>query len=216
MPGTVAEELELQIEHGHGGIPPSRFDGGSGDRGGPGSIPRRAYITVITLTLGAIMMFFMALTSSYIVRRGTSLDWQGFSLPRILWANALILMVSSWTIEMARKQLNRGAAAAFRNYWGLSTALGLLFLAGQLVAWRQLQAAGVFLDTNPSSSFFYVLTAAHGVHVLGGIAALLFVAFRSWQRSRTTQPIAAEVAAIYWHFLDGLWLFLLLLLFLGR
>jgi cytochrome c oxidase subunit 3 len=79
-----------------------------------------------------------------------------------------------------------------------------------------LRAAGVYLSTNPSSSFFYVLTAAHALHVLGGIFALLFVAFRSWQRSRTTRAIGAEVAGIYWHFLDGLWVFLLLLLSLGR
>jgi cytochrome c oxidase subunit 3 len=171
---------------------------------------------MITLALGAIMMFFMALTSSFIVRRGTGTDWQAFALPRILWANTLVLLLSSVTLEMARKQLARGAAAAFRNFWMLSTALGLLFVGGQLIAWRQLQAAGVFLNTNPSSSFFYMFTAAHAVHLLGGIAALLFVAFRSWQNSRTTQTVATEVAAIYWHFMDGLWVFLLLLLSLGR
>lgn len=215
MPSTVAEELELSIENGHGGVPPVAFDGG-GDGGRSRPIPRRAYITAITLTLGAIMMFFMALTSSYIVRRGTSLDWQALTLPKILWANTLILLMSSVTLEMARKQLARGASAAFRSYWGLSTALGLLFVGGQLIAWSQLRAAGIFVNTNPSSSFFYVFTAAHGLHLLGGIVALLYVSFRSWQKSRTTQPIAAEVAAIYWHFLDGLWVFLLLLLSLGR
>jgi cytochrome c oxidase subunit 3 len=85
-----------------------------------------------------------------------------------------------------------------------------------LIAWRLLRAAGVFLNTNPSSSFFYLLTAAHGLHLLGGIIALMYVALRSWNRSRTTQSTAVEVAAIYWHFLDGLWIFLFLLLFLGR
>jgi cytochrome c oxidase subunit III len=187
-----------------------------GQQDGGRSIPRRAYITGITLAVAAIMMFFMALTSSFIVRKGTGTDWQAFGMPRILWANTIILLLSSLTLEMARRQLARGVMSAFRNLWALTTGLGLLFVGGQLVAWHQLRAAGVYLSTNPSGSFFYVFTAAHAVHVLGGIFALLFVAFRSWQRSRTTQAIGAEVAGIYWHFLDGLWVFLLLLLSLGR
>lgn len=220
MPGTVAEELDLQLERGYGGgIPPSGDSGGGDDGRGGGSgrsIPRRAYMTGITLAIAGIMMFFMALTSSYIVRRGTGTDWQAFGMPRVLWANTVILLLSSLTLELARRQLARGVMSAFRNLWALTTGLGLLFVGGQLVAWHQLRAAGVYLSTNPSSSFFYVFTAAHGLHLLGGIFALLFVAFRSWKRSRTTQPIAAEVAGIYWHFLDGLWVFLLLLLSLGR
>jgi cytochrome c oxidase subunit 3 len=217
VPGTVAEDFEIQLERGHGGsIPPSRdFGGGDGD-GRLHPIPRRAYMTGITLAVAAIMMFFMALTSSYIVRRGTGSDWQAIALPRVLWANTLVLLASSLTLEMARRQLARGAMAAFRNLWSLTTALGLLFVGGQLVAWSQLRAAGVFLNTNPSSSFFYLFTAAHGLHLLGGIIGLLYVAFRSWRRSRTTQTVAAEVATIYWHFLDGLWVFLFLLFFLGR
>ena len=218
MPGIVAEELDLHVERGFGGGNPPHGNAGGGDdgRGGGRSIPRRAYITGITLAVAAIMMFFMALTSSYIVRKGTGTDWQAFGMPRILWANTVILLLSSLTLEMARRQLARGVMSAFRNLWALTTGLGLLFVGGQLMAWHQLRAAGVYLSTNPSSSFFYVFTAAHGLHLLGGIFALLFVAFRSWQRSRTTQAIGAEVAGIYWHFLDGLWVFLLLLLSLGR
>jgi cytochrome c oxidase subunit 3 len=218
LSGTVAEELELQPERGYvGGVPPGGCAGGGDDgQGGGRSIPRRAYMTGITLALAGIMMFFMALTSSFIVRKGTGTDWQAFGMPRILWANTALLLVSSLTLEMARRQLARGVMSAFRNLWALTTGLGLLFVGGQLVAWHQLRAAGVYLSTNPSSSFFYVFTAAHGLHLLGGIFALLFVAFRSWKRSRTTQAIGAEVAGIYWHFLDGLWVFLLLLLSLGR
>ncbi len=217
MPGTVANELDLTLPGGGGGAPPSSGaeGGGHGGRGGV-PIPRRAYITGMTLGLGAILMFFMALTSSYIVRRGLGLDWKPFQLPRILWANTVILLASSVTLELARRQLSRGATEAFRSYWGLTTGLGLLFVGGQLYAWHQIRAAGVFISWNPSSSFFYVFTAAHGLHLLGGILALLYVGFRSWEKSRTTQPVATEVAGIYWHFLDGLWAFLLLLLSLGR
>ena len=217
MPGAVANDIDLKLAPGQGGIPPFGGGAGGGDgHGGRVPIPRRAYTTGITLALGAILMFFMALTSSYIVRSGLGTDWKNFHLPRILWANTVILLASSATLELARRQLARGAMDAFRNCWGLTSGLGILFVAGQLYAWHRLRAAGVFLPSNPSSSFFYVFTAAHGVHLLGGIFALFFVALRSWKKSRTTQPVAAEVAGIYWHFLDGLWIFLFLILSLGR
>jgi cytochrome c oxidase subunit 3 len=218
VPGAVADQLDLQTQRGHaGGIPPGgEGGGGGGDGRRPNPIPRRAYMTAITLALGGILMFFMALTSSYIVRRGLGTDWKNFALPRILWVNTAILLASSVTLELARKALARGQSEAFRNLWLLTTGLGMLFVGGQLVAWRQLHAAGVYLAANPSNSFFYVFTAAHGVHLLGGLIALLYVAFRSWQKSRTTQIIAAEVAGVYWHFLDGLWVFLFLLFSLGR
>jgi cytochrome c oxidase subunit 3 len=214
--GAVAEQLEIQPQRGHGGLPPDGYPGGGGGDGRRNPIPRRAYMTAITLALGGILMFFLALTSSYIVRRGLGNDWQNFALPRILWVNTVVLLASSATLEFARKALARGQREAFRNLWLLTTGLGLLFVAGQLAAWRQLHAAGVYLAANPSNSFFYVFTAAHGLHLLGGVIALLYVAFRSWRKSRTTQLIAAEVAAVYWHFLDGLWIFLLLLFSLGR
>jgi cytochrome c oxidase subunit 3 len=217
VPGAIADQLDLQAQRGNaGGFPPGGDAGGGGGDGRRNPIPRRAYMTAITLALGGILMFFMALTSSYIVRRGLGTDWKNFALPRILWVNTAILLASSATLQMARKALARGQNEAFRNLWLLTTGLGMLFVGGQLAAWRQLHAAGVYLATNPSSSFFYVFTAAHGVHLLGGVIALLYVAFRSWRKSRTTQTVAAEVAGVYWHFLDGLWIFLLLLFSLGR
>jgi len=217
MPGTIIEEVEI-IDSGRGDSPPPPAggddDGSSG--GGAAAVPRRAYFTGISLGLGAILMFFMALTSSYIVRKGLGGDWQPVRLPAILWLNTLVLLASSATIEIARRRLADGASDAFRRWWALTTGLGIVFLVGQVQAWRQLAAAGVFMASNPASSFFYLLTAAHGLHLLGGIAALLYVVFRAWSRSRITQDTAAELAAIYWHFMDGLWVFLFLLLHLGR
>jgi len=209
---TVTDDLELIIA-GNGGGTDLPAPGGDGDRpGGHRRVPQRAYFTLVQLLLAAIIMFFMALTSSYIVRKGLGTDWQQTPLPPILWFNTIILLGSSLTIHLAR----RGERAAFRQWWTLTILLGLTFLGGQLVAWRQLAAAGLFLDTNPSSSFVYLLTAAHGLHLAGGIFALFYVAFRNWRRSRITQATAAELAAIYWHFMDGLWLFLFALLTLGR
>lgn len=177
-------------------------------------VPVRAYYLGLSLGLVSILMFFMALTSAYLVRKGNA-DWQPLPVPQILWATTAILVSSSITVEQARKRLAAGSGEGFRLWWGVTTLLGLAFLAGQWLAWRQLQAAGVFLATNPSSSFFYLLSGAHGVHVMGGVLALLAVFFRRSYR-RLTQATAAEMAAIYWHFMDLLWVFLLLLLFLGR
>jgi cytochrome c oxidase subunit 3 len=161
-------------------------------------------------------MFFMALVSAYIVRKGTGGDWQPVVLPRILWLNTAILLLSSWALEASRRAWEKGDAAVSRRWWAAATALGMFFLAGQWVAWRELAAAGVFLATNASSSFFYLLTAAHGAHLLGGMVALLYVLTRDWTRLLASGGVAAEVAGIYWHFMDGLWVFLLLVLTLGR
>jgi cytochrome c oxidase subunit 3 len=217
MPGTITDEIEI-IDAGHGGgtdIPAGGDDDGEGS-GGSWQMPQRAYFTVIQLGIAGITMFFMALTSSFLVRKGLGNDWVAFSFPRILWVNTLILVASSFTIQAARRYLHEDQRAAFKRWWALTTGLGILFLGGQLIAWRQLARQGVFLVTNPSSSFFYVLTAAHGLHLVGGILALLYVSQRNWQRSRMSLGTAADVASIYWHFMDGLWVFLLALLYLGR
>src|SRR4051812_13848390 len=218
MPGTVIDDIEI-IETGRGGggtgIPAGGDDDGHGGSGLP-AIPRRAYYTAMQVGLAAIVMFFMALTSSFLVRKALGADWVAIGLPRVLWLNSLVLLASSLTIQVARGRLGKGDATSFRYWWTLTIGLGLLFLTGQVIAWRQLAAQGVFLSSNPDSSFFYLFTAAHGLHLAGGILALFYVALRQWKKSRITQETAASLAGIYWHFMDGLWIFLLALLYLGR
>ena len=238
MPGTIIDdEIEI-LDSGHGGgndVPAGGDDDGSG-RGQP-RVPERAYFTAVQLALAGIIMFFMALTSSFLVRKGLGNDWVSFALPSILWVNTAILIASSATLEIARRYLRPRLNAdmrqgsrraqpnldpsdidAFHHWWHITTGLGVLFLVGQFLAWRQLAAQGVFLATNPSSSFFYLLTASHGLHLIGGVVVLLVVGLRAWGtgRSRISQAAAAGLAATYWHFLDGLWIFLLALLYLGR
>ena len=232
MPGTtIADDLEVLPRDGGGaGSPPSarppegRGGGGDGSNsGGEDSRPQRrdgrgrVYYTGIWLALAGILMFFMALVSAYIVRKGTSNDWRIVApLPRIVWLNTALLLLSSMALEAAHRAWERADAKAFRSWWAAGTALGVLFLGGQWMAWREWAAAGVYLATNPSSSFFYLFTAAHGLHIVGGLAALIFVMTRSWNRLLASGGTAAEVAGIYWHFMDGLWVFLLLVLTLGR
>ncbi|MFZ0038732.1 MAG: heme-copper oxidase subunit III [Candidatus Acidiferrales bacterium] len=214
---TVTDEIEI-IGPGRGrggrGRPPGG-DGGGGNEGAGGSaVPQRTYVTGMTVALGGILMFFMALVSAYIVRKGTSNDWRALEVPRILWVNTAVLILSSLTLSRSRKKLLRGDQSAFRHWWLVTSALGFLFLVGQIIAWKQLANAGVFLATNPSSSFFYVFTAAHGLHLLGGVIALFWVALLPMRR--LTQSTATTVASMYWHFMDGLWVFIFLLLLLGR
>jgi cytochrome c oxidase subunit 3 len=161
-------------------------------------------------------MFFMALASAFLVRRGTSNDWIPIHLPPILWVNTIILLGSSATMELARHCLAQSNLSGFRKLWVLTTALGLLFLIGQLVAWRQLAAQGIFIASNPASSFFYIFTAAHAVHLFGGVAGLFFVSVRKFEGARISLPAASEITSYYWHFMDALWVFLLALLYLGK
>jgi len=227
MPGTTAfpdEELIVEDIGGGGGGPKpppgGGDDGGDGDKRRqpePGGRPSpNRYYTGITLGIVSILMFFMALASAFLVRRGTSGDWVPVHLPPVLWLNTGAIVLSSFTLERARRALARLDLFGFRNLWTMTTGLGVLFLIGQLVAWRQLVAQGVFMATNPASSFFYIFTAAHGAHLLGGVGALLYVLLRKFDEKGIALPTAAEITSYYWHFMDGLWIFLLALLYLGK
>jgi cytochrome c oxidase subunit III len=192
--------------------PPAEAGGWGGDGPDERGSGRRAAFTGLVVLLAATAMLFAAFTSALVVRRGISDDWGGTPKPWILLANTAVLLLSSAALEVARRALRSGARTKFNAWWTAGTALGFLFLAGQAEAWRELQAAGVFVATNPSSSFFYLLTAAHAVHLAGGLAALAYVEaqalrYRLGPRKRT----GAEVAALFWHFLDGLWVYLMVL-----
>jgi cytochrome c oxidase subunit 3 len=166
--------------------------------------------TGVLAGLAAITMTFAAFTSAMVMRQGAPGDWLHFRLPPILFANTALLLASSFTLEVARRRLGRAAADGVAWLTG-TVALGLLFVGGQVLAWRALAAQGLFLATSPSSAFFYVLTAVHGLHLLGGVAGLAYV--RSRVRHVTPPPFGAlGAAAAYWHFMDGLWLYVFLIL----
>jgi cytochrome c oxidase subunit 3 len=183
--------------------------------------------TGMWVVVAAISMSFAAFTSSMIVRQGSSADWLHFQLPRVLYVNTLILLASSVTLELTRRRVIaipatlRHSSADARSllsngiYWLYVTgALGLIFILGQFLAWRNLAAQGLYLATNPSSSFFYVFTALHGAHLLGGIAGLAYV-LRKLTGSKADSAMHVRsfgAFSIYWHFMDILWVYLLLLL----
>lgn len=160
-------------------------------------------------------MFFMALASAFLVRKGGP-DWIPVHIPWLLWVNTIVLLASSGTLELARTRLSHGDVSGFKRFWLMTTVLGIVFLIGQVVAWRVLVQQGIYLASNPASSFFYIFTGAHGVHLLGGVAALIYVAGRNYDTAKITRSVAAEVTSYYWHFMDALWLFLLALMYLGK
>jgi len=176
--------------------------------------------------LAAILMMFAALTSAYVFRSG-SIGWQPFSIPLLMWVSTAFILASSGTFELARRGLKRADEGGYRRWLIASLALGLGFLASQLLAWRQLVGQGVYLATNPHSSFFYVLTGLHGLHLAGGIAGLAYLisragsgggggAGKSAEEGSVVRGAKVEAVGIYWHFIDGLWVYLFALLFFWR
>ena len=223
MPGTSStHDIELIIEKVGGGggdtVPPVGGHGGGDDGKRPrkGKPSPKRYYTGIALGIVSILMFFMALASAFLVRKGASSDWVPVHIPALMWLNTVVLLLSSATLEMARKRLAQSDVDGFKKLWLLTTGLGVAFLVGQVVAWKQLAAQGIYLATNPASSFFYIFTGAHALHLIGGVGALMYVAWRNFDRANVTRTVAAEVASYYWHFMDALWLFLLALLYLGK
>lgn len=224
-------------------IPPDRFDGDSG--GGNGSPDfntrvRRYRIGMISALI-PVLMLFLGFTSAYVLRQGsTSLDaatltqvrdWQPLKVPAILWVNTLLLLASSATLELSRRRLHRQFALAPAQavlgqkqveerplpWLGVTAVLGIGFVVGQWLAWRELAAQGIYISSNPSSSFFYLLTGSHAVHLAGGVLALLYAGAASVLRKPLeTRGLVVEVTALYWHFMGILWIYILALLLLAK
>jgi cytochrome c oxidase subunit 3 len=138
-----------------------------------------------------------------------------------LWVSTLLILVSSASLEIARRKLKSEATRSSKLWFWISAALGLGFLVSQLLAWRQLVRQGIYVATNPHSSFFYLLTATHGVHLFGGLIALLYLAIRKLPRADDNIAVAkgqaaADVTTLYWHFMDVLWIYVFFLLFFWK
>ena len=187
--------------------------------------PAQKSETGMLVAVSAIGMSFAAFTSAMFVRQDSSTDWQHFQLPHVLYLNTLILIGSSVTLQLSRQRFAEIPQAAQRAsasvkvlsasgiYWlYLTAALGLIFVLGQILAWRNLAVQGLFLATNPSSSFFYLFTALHAVHLLGGMGGLFYVLRKLIRDGGAAETSGLSAFSIYWHFMDLLWVYLLLLL----
>lgn len=205
MPGMLTQTT--------GNPPPPEFPelpwGGDGpdqdrpDRGGS----RNASMTAIVVVMCASLMTFAAMISAMVVRRGLNSDWGHTGLPQILWWNTAAIVLSSVLLDVGRRQLRRGRRAAFNWLWSAGALLGILFLVGQLIAWRQLALRGFYMVGHPSTAFFYVLTWTHAAHVIGTLIPVLYVEYRALRfELGPGRRTMVDVSALFWHFLDVMWL----------
>jgi cytochrome c oxidase subunit 3 len=204
------EQVPVAGQRGGGSLPPV---GAGADGGGPGSggllaDPARLGLW---LFLGTVTMLFVGFTSAYIARRGSG-DWKDLALPGVLWANTAALLGSSATLEIARRRLRRWEPGMLA-WLGATGALGLLFVLGQVAAWRTLTARGFLLASNPHNSFFYIMTGLHVVHLLGAFAWFAVVFWKARRLQYTPGQDGLGLFATFWHFLGALWVYLFLLLF---
>jgi cytochrome c oxidase subunit 3 len=230
-----------------GNKPPAPPVTGGGDDGRGGDVPdygarlRRARLGLIC-GIATVGMVFISLTSAYIFRRGLPTfqgesnsyvrDWGSVDLPWVLLGiTTAILLISSITMELARRKAARQAALAPVSsipgislgdekdfpWLGITVVLGIAFLTGQWLAWRAMHSRGFFVDTNPSSSFAFLLTIAHALHLAGGMIALIWASSASLlHKPLEARRIAVDITAWYWHFMAVLWIYIFLLLGLAR
>ena len=236
---------DSKVGHGSGGDIPPSFGGGGDGRGGGipdyGERLRRARLG-LAVGLTPVIMLFVSFTSAYIVRQGLPTldlqtnsyvrDWLPVNLPwALLLMNTLVLLGSSLTMEFARRDIARQAALAPVKsipgvslgdekafpWLGLTLVMGMGFLAGQYLAWRGLEDRGFYLATSASSSFVYLLTGMHAIHLAGGVIALCYAGLTALLHGPVeARRIVVDIAAWYWHFMALLWIYIFALLAIAR
>jgi cytochrome c oxidase subunit III len=183
-----------------------------GDVPDAGAAPVPAAKVGLGVFLAVVGSLFALFASAYSMRMHMG-DWQSLPKPWLLWLNTAVLILSSVALHRAQVAARRGQIEGVRAGLLAGGATALLFLAGQVLVCRQLTTAGFFLAANPASSFFYLITAVHGLHLLGGLVALGRAAARVWRGVDLDRvPLSVELCAMYWHFLLLVWLVLFALL----
>jgi cytochrome c oxidase subunit 3 len=232
--GTV-ETLDEQEEIGRrrsstlgGSSPPN---GGGRNPGGPGSdgseddkttddtrfIPEKSrlltgfLLLVVAMTFGGLMAAYVVLATN------RSLEWQPFALPIQVWISTAIIIISSITYHFAKLKLDRDQREIAKKWFVVTTVFGAAFISSQILAWLELTKRGLYMQGNPYAGFFYILTAVHAAHVLGGIVALGSILLRVWQPTLNEDAVLkrrsiAQVVGWYWHFMGAIWIALFLLL----
>lgn len=215
-----------------GGGPGKGKNGGGRDPGGDGNgpnpsdsdsydpnafVPEKSRVLTAVLLI-IVMMTFGGLSSAYIViATNGAAEWRPFSLPIQVWISTVILLASSITYHFGWKRIDAMDREASKRWFIATTVLGAAFISSQLLAWLELRSRGLYMSGNPYAGFFYILTGVHAVHVLGGIIALSSVLLRVWYPTRDENKILkrrsiAQVVGWYWHFMDGVWVALFIML----
>jgi cytochrome c oxidase subunit 3 len=201
--------------------PNGKKPGGNGWHGGGDRSKRKfspaTYRITMWVLLAAIVMMFAALSSVYIM--SSEEQRRPVAMPRMFLVSTALILGSSWTFQRAKRSLQRAKTSVHIKWLLLTLALGLGFLTSQLIGWRELARAGVYFKSDPRSTFFYLVTALHGAHLIGGIGLVLFLLIRTrkfiFALEDEKHSAWTSVVGLYWHTMDGiwLWLFVLLLIF---
>lgn len=212
------------------GNKPGRGGGGNGGGGGgdrdPGNdqsqeeqqfLPQKSKFVTGFLLVVVFMTFAGVLAAYVVIATNGVAEWRPFSLPVPVWVSTFLILISSVTYHIAKKAFDANQQIKARKWLVITTVLGGMFIASQLLAWLGLVKRGMYMYSNPYAGFFYILTGLHAVHVIGGIIALGSVILRSWiptsdERELLRRQTLAGVVGWYWHFLDGLWLVLFFML----
>lgn len=164
----------------------------------------------------SIVMVFAALTSAYLVRQAEG-NWLDYKLPSVLWISSIIILMSSITVQLSLRSLKRGNDRVAKITLAITILLGIAFMASQFNAWEILVANEVYFVGNPGGSFLYVLTGFHGFHLISGMIYLIVIFIMiSTKKVNKQNILPMELSTTYWHFLDGLWLYLFVFLLLNH
>ncbi len=164
------------------------------------------------MAIGSIMMMFAGFTSAFIIKRNQA-DWVGFELPGVFWVSTAAILLSSLTIWLAEKAFESRQMKRYRLLMAATFVLGALFVVLQVIGFKEMWAQGHTLSVNISYQFLYVIISIHALHVLGGIVALLFMSIRAFgSRVKNYNIVPVQLLSTYWHFVDILWIYLLIFL----
>ncbi len=221
---TVVETPQVKPGGPNGGGPRDHgpfYPGGGGggdDHSGDGHGVPGAGLLAIRFLLVSISMLFVTIGFAYHERAQMPAHWQHIHVPSLLWLSTGLILASTWTLEIARGAFERRNSTRYAGWLAVTVAIGTGFLASQLFALRELADQGIYLRHNPHSSLFYVLTGVHGLHLFGGMIALVCLLVTAARRPEVVlfdfrrQKNRTAAAALYWHFLAGIWLCLFLAL----
>jgi cytochrome c oxidase subunit 3 len=162
--------------------------------------------------IGSIVMMFAGFTSAYIVKRNLA-NWLTFELPVIFWYSTAIIILSSITIMMSRNFFKHGEMMKYRKSLAITMMLGIAFVIMQTIGFLNLWKNGITLTKNVSFSFLYIIVGLHALHVIAGIIALLVILIKAFSiRRKVYSTVPIDLMSTYWHFVDFLWIYLLIFL----
>ncbi|RYY47753.1 MAG: heme-copper oxidase subunit III [Chitinophagaceae bacterium] len=166
------------------------------------------------VAIGSILMMFAGLTSAYIVKRNQA-NWTSFEIPVLFWVSTVVIVGSSLVLVAANAAFKQRAMGKYRKLMLLTMVLGVLFIVLQAIGFKQLWDQGLTLQKNVAYSFLYVIVGLHALHVIGGVIALVVMALKAFSnKTRIYSSVPLEVMSTYWHFVDVLWIYLLIFLVL--